>query len=91
LIDATIAGGRLVTYGATRGEATLPLRKIFWRQISVLGSTMGAPADWTAMVDFVAKHRVRPVVSEVFPLDRAAEAFALMERGEQFGKIVVAL
>lgn len=91
LIDVTAAGGRIVTYGATRGEATLPLRKIFWRQISVLGSTMGSPGDWAAMVDFVALHRVQPVVSEVFPLDQAAEAFALMERGEQFGKIVVTL
>jgi NADPH:quinone reductase-like Zn-dependent oxidoreductase len=91
LIDATAAGGRVVIYGATRGEATLPLRKIFWRQISLLGSTMGSPGDWAAMVEFVAQHRVRPVVSEMFPLNRAAEAFALMERGEQFGKIVVTL
>ena len=48
-----------------------------------------APADWEAMVSFVARHKLKPVVSDVFPLDRAAEAFALMERGGQFGKIVV--
>lgn len=89
LVDAAAAGGRVVVYGATRGEAPLPLRKIFWRQISVLGTTMGSPADWTAMVEFVARHRLRPTVSDVFPLARAAEAFALMERGGQFGKIVV--
>ena len=35
-------------YGATRGDAALPVRKIFWRQISLLGSTMGSPADWAA-------------------------------------------
>jgi zinc-binding alcohol dehydrogenase/oxidoreductase len=89
LVDVTAAGGRIAFYGATRGDAPLPVRKIFWRQISLLGTTMGSPSDWEAMITFVAEHRLRPVVSEVFPLGRAGEAFALMERGEQFGKIVV--
>ena len=89
LVDATVSGGRIVFYGATRGEATLPLRKLFWRQISLLGTTMGSPADWAAMKAFVTEHGIKPVVSQVFPMDQAAEAFALMERGEQFGKIVV--
>ena len=90
LIDLAAPGGRVVFYGATRGNGpAVPLRKIFWRQLSLLGTTMGSPADWSAMVEFVALHRLRPVVSEVFPLAHAAEAFALMERGEQLGKIVV--
>lgn len=91
LVDAAISGGRIVFYGATRGEATLPLRKIFWRQISLFGTTMGSPADWAAMTGFVAKHGIKPVVSDVFSLDRAGEAFGLMERGDQFGKIVVTM
>jgi NADPH:quinone reductase-like Zn-dependent oxidoreductase len=89
LVDATAAGGRVVFYGGTRGEATLPLRKIFWRQITLLGTTMGSPADWRGMTAFVAEHRLQPIVSEVFPLERVTDAFALMERGGQFGKIVV--
>jgi NADPH:quinone reductase-like Zn-dependent oxidoreductase len=89
LIDATASGGRIVFYGATRGDAALPVRKVFWRQISLLGTTMGSPADWEAMLAFVARHGVKPVVSDVFPLARAEEAFARLERGEQFGKIVV--
>ena len=91
LIDVTASGGRVVFYGATRGDAPLPVRKVFWRQISLLGTTMGSPRDWEAMTTFVAERRIRPVVSDVFPLARAGEAFALMERGEQFGKIVVAM
>lgn len=91
LVDATASGGRVVFYGATRGEAALPLRKIFWRQISLLGTTMGSPSDWAAMTAFVAQHAIKPVISEVFPLERAAAAFARMERGEQFGKLVVTL
>ncbi|MEO6244624.1 MAG: zinc-binding dehydrogenase [Opitutaceae bacterium] len=92
LLDAAAPGGRIVFFGATRGNPpVLAMRKVFWRQLTLLGTTMGSPADWAAMVDFVARHRIRPVVSEVFPLARAADAFALMERGEQFGKIVVTI
>jgi NADPH:quinone reductase-like Zn-dependent oxidoreductase len=90
LIDVAAPGARVVFFGATRGNPpVLPMRKIFWRQLSLLGTTMGSPADWEAMTTFVAKHKLRPVVSEVFPLARAADAFALMEKGGQFGKIVV--
>ena len=92
LIDLTAPGGRIVFFGATRGNpAVLPMRKIFWRNISLLGTTMGSPADWRAMTDFVALHKIVPVVSDVFPLARAGEAFELMERGGQFGKIVVTM
>ena len=91
LIDAASSGGRIVFFGATRGDAQLPVRKVFWRQITLLGTTMGSPSDWAAMNAFVVEKRIRPVVSEVFPLARAGDAFALMERGGQFGKIVVAM
>jgi NADPH:quinone reductase-like Zn-dependent oxidoreductase len=91
LVDVAAPGGRIVFFGATRGGAReLALRKVFWRQVSLLGSTMGSPADWAAMTQFVSKRAIRPVVSEVFPLERAAQAFELMERGGQFGKIVIA-
>ncbi|MGH7995552.1 MAG: zinc-binding dehydrogenase [Opitutaceae bacterium] len=90
LIDLTAPGGRLVFFGATRGNApALALQKIFWRQLNLLGTTMGDPQDWAAMTAFVAERRIRPIVSASFALDRAAEAFALMEGGGQFGKIVV--
>jgi NADPH:quinone reductase-like Zn-dependent oxidoreductase len=90
LIDLTAPGGRVVFFGATRGNPTiLPMRKVFWRQISLLGTTMGSPADWSAMLQYYGQHHLKPVVSEVFAFDAVAEAFALMERGGQFGKIVV--
>jgi NADPH:quinone reductase-like Zn-dependent oxidoreductase len=90
LIDLTAPGGRVAFFGATRGNPPmLPMRKVFWRQISLLGSTMGSPADWRQMTDFVVLHHIKPVVSDVFSLDRAGEAFALMERGGQFGKIAI--
>lgn len=90
LADLAAPGGRIVFYGATRGNAPgFALRKIFWRQLSLLGSTMGSPADWQAMTAFVAENRIPLVVGAAFPLEQAAEAFALMERGGQFGKIVL--
>lgn len=90
VLDLAAPGGRVVFFGATRGNPpVLPMRKVFWRQLSLLGTTMGSPADWSAMTGALAQHRLQPVVSEVVPIERAAEAFALMERGGQFGKIVV--
>jgi len=90
LVNVAAPGGRIVVFGATRGDTpSLALRKIFWRQLSVLGSTMGSPLDWTAMTRFVEMHRIKPVVSDVFAFGQAPAAFALMEKGGQFGKIVV--
>lgn len=90
LIDIAAPGGRIAFYGATRGNVPeVALRKLYWRQISLLGSTMGNPADWAAMTAFVALHRLKPVISDIFPFERGAEAFDLMERGGQFGKIVI--
>lgn len=92
LIDLAAPGARIVFFGATRGNPpVLPMRKVFWRQISLLGTTMGSPTDWRAMVDLVSRYQIRPVVSHTFPLRQAGEAFALMEQGGQFGKIVLTM
>lgn len=81
--------GRIVTYGGTLGpiEGLAP-QIIFWRQASILGTTMGTSQEFAAMVDFVAQHRLVPVVDSVWPLEAAPKAFARMEEGAQFGKIV---
>lgn len=90
LVDLAAPGGRVVFYGATRGNVPdFPLRKVFWRQVSLLGTTMGSPEDWAALLEFVLRHRLTPVVESTYPLEQAPEAFALMERGGQFGKIVI--
>ncbi len=90
LLELAAPGGRVVFYGATRGNPpVLAMRKVFWRQLTLLGTTMGSPRDWTEMLGLVERHDVVPVVSAVFPLERAPEAFALMENGGQMGKIVL--
>lgn len=90
LLDLAVPGGRLVFYGATLGNApNVLIRRIFWKQLDILGSTMGSPADFAAMIAFVSSHKLRPVVDSVFSPDEGAAAFARMEEGGQFGKIVI--
>ncbi|HZZ21043.1 MAG TPA: zinc-binding dehydrogenase [Opitutaceae bacterium] len=90
LLDAAAPGGRITFFGATRGNAPeLVLRKVFWKQLTIVGSTMGNDSDWASMMSFVAAHGVKPVVSDVFPFERGPEGFDLMEKGGQFGKIVI--
>ena len=90
LIDLTTPGGRLVFFGATTGNPkALDLRKCFFRQINLLGTTMGSPADFTGMTQFVGQHKITPVVDRVFPLAETEAALRHMEAGVQFGKIVL--
>ncbi|MFM8357584.1 MAG: alcohol dehydrogenase catalytic domain-containing protein [Verrucomicrobiota bacterium] len=90
LVDLAAPGGRIVFFGATRGNPPeLAQRKVFWKQLSLLGTTMCSPTDFQMMTAFVVRHGIHPVVGQVFPLERAGEAMAQMERGAQFGKLVL--
>ena len=90
LFDLAAPGGRVVLYGATRGNpAQVAARRIFWKQLNILGSTMGSPEDFGGMMGFVSRHGIRPVVDRVFGLEQGEAAFRWMDEGKQFGKIVV--
>jgi NADPH:quinone reductase-like Zn-dependent oxidoreductase len=83
-------GGRLVTYGGTSGpKVELDVRVMFWKQLSVLGTTMASKAEFEAMLAAVFSGRLRPVIDTVMPLDQAREAHERLEAGGQFGKIVL--
>jgi NADPH:quinone reductase-like Zn-dependent oxidoreductase len=83
-------GGRLVTCGATSGwDAKTDLRHVFYRQLDILGSTMGSKADLFEVVRHVEAKRLRPVVDRVLPLERAADGHRALEARETFGKIVL--
>jgi len=83
-------GGRLVTYGATTGYlAETDLRYLFYKQLSLLGSTMATDAEFEAVMRLVSSGALRPVVGLVLPLEEAAEAHARLEAGEVFGKVVL--
>jgi NADPH:quinone reductase-like Zn-dependent oxidoreductase len=82
-------GGRIVTFGATTGSpATIEVRRIFWKQVAILGSTMGTPAEFAEMLALFDGPLV-PVVDRVFPLAAAPDAHRRMDQADQFGKIVL--
>lgn len=84
--------GRLVTCGGTSGPmVTTDVRKLFWNQWSILGSTMGNDAEFKAIVDHYRAGRLKPVVDSVVPLERGRDAFERLQSGAQFGKVVVRL
>jgi NADPH:quinone reductase-like Zn-dependent oxidoreductase len=89
-LDAVRAEGRVVVCGATTGpNPPAALHRVWWKQLSILGSTMGAPEDFAGAYELVASGKARPVVDRVFPLAEAAAAHERLERGEQLGKIVL--
>lgn len=83
-------GGRLVTCGGTSGPAlTMDVRRLFWHQWSILGSTMGNDAEFDAIVAELAAGRLGAVVDGVLPLAEGRAAFERMASGAQFGKLVL--
>ena len=83
-------GARIGVYGGSLGKINgLSMQPVFWKQISILGSTMGSPGEFKAMLAFVERHRIIPVVDAVYALADGNTAFEKMEKGEQFGKIVL--
>jgi NADPH:quinone reductase-like Zn-dependent oxidoreductase len=82
-------GGRIVTYGGTTGDAKIRMFPVFWDQLDVRGTSMGSPADFRAMLEFVTKHEIKPVVDRVFDMHDIASAMERLQHAEQFGKIVL--
>ncbi len=82
--------GRIVLCGATAGaEARINLRAVFFKSLSILGSTMGRQGDLRRLLPWFESGRLRPVVDRELPLERAREAQEALARREQFGKIVL--
>ena len=84
--------GRLVTCGATTGPLVeTDVRRLFWNQWTIMGSTMGNDAEYDAVVSQLRAGRLLPPVDRVFPLEKGRQAFERLEKAEQFGKIVIRL
>jgi NADPH:quinone reductase-like Zn-dependent oxidoreductase len=83
-------GGRLVTCGSTAGaEVTINLRLVFFKLLSILGSTMGSLAELREVFQHVESGKLNPVVDRVLPVERIAEAHQVLENREAFGKVVL--
>ncbi len=83
-------GGRLVLYGGTVGP-TSPLipQNIFWKQLSIIGSTMGSTLDFEQMLAFINANRIAPIIDKVYTMENGSIAFQRMTNGAQFGKIIL--
>jgi zinc-binding alcohol dehydrogenase/oxidoreductase len=89
-LDVAARDGRIAVCGATSGpNPPAALHRIWWKQLTILGSTMGTKADFEGAYDLIASGRARPVVDEVVPLAEIRTAHARLEAGEQLGKIVL--
>ena len=91
-LQSARAGGRIAVCGATTGpNPPAALHRIWWKQLTIYGSTMGTKADFEGAYELVKSGRAKPVVDSVFPLARARAAHERMEAAEQFGKIVLTI
>jgi NADPH:quinone reductase-like Zn-dependent oxidoreductase len=89
-LASLVKGGRLVTCGAMAGaNPQTDIRRIFWNDLNVFGSTLGDRGEFQQVLNFVQTSRTKPIIDEIFPLRDAAAAQQRMEDGRQFGKIVL--
>ena len=90
LVSLAAPGGRIVTFGATAGpKVTVVMPRIFLKHLTVLGTAMGTPEEFGAMLDLYAENGLRPLINETFPLEEATAAMGHMEEGSGVGKIVL--
>ncbi|GAC1388724.1 MAG: zinc-binding dehydrogenase [Vulcanimicrobiaceae bacterium] len=90
ILDLVKPGGRVVTYGGTTGNATVRPFSVFWKHIDILGTSMGSPADFAAMLECFAGG-LQPVIDRIFPMEEAAAAAEHLNSAAQFGKVVLAI
>ena len=92
LIDVAAPGGRIAFFGSTTGNITdiIP-SKVFFKQLSIFGTTMGTPGEFTAMLAFVTDHQIVPVIDAVIPLSDTEQAMQKMDAGSQIGKLVLSI
>ncbi|HTV75321.1 MAG TPA: zinc-binding dehydrogenase [Candidatus Acidoferrales bacterium] len=87
-IDLAAPSARIVIYGGTTGDATIRPYAIFWKHLTILGTSMGSPADFRAMLQLF-ENGLRPVIDRIFPLEEAAAAMQRLADSAQFGKVVL--
>jgi NADPH2:quinone reductase len=91
-LQAAGPNARIVVCGATSGpNPPAQLHRIWWKQLTIFGSTMGTKEDFEGAYDLVASGAAKPIVDRVFPLEEAAAAHAYLEEGRQFGKVVLSI
>ena len=91
-LQAAAASARITVCGATTGpNPPAQLHRMWWKQLTIFGSTMGTKEDFEGVYELVASGKAKPIVDRVFPLAEAAAAHEHLESGEQFGKVVLSI
>lgn len=89
-LRSVVRGGRIVTCGETTGpNPKEEIRLIYWKQISILGSTMSNDSEFRALLSFIASGRLKPRIDRVFPFADVRAAYEYLEKGRQHGKIIL--
>jgi zinc-binding alcohol dehydrogenase/oxidoreductase len=90
LMDLMVPGGRIAIFGRTAGDIpAIPTRILYWKQLSIHGTTMGTRDEFLSMLDFLESRNLKPVIDKVYPFDQINEAMDRMKQSHQFGKIVL--
>jgi len=83
-------GGRIVVYGSTGApKTTINISKFFLRHIQFIGTAMGTPQEFKDLLDFMNKHKIKPVIHSEYTFDKSIEAMKALKEGKQVGKIVI--
>ncbi len=96
-VNATRYGGRVVVYGGTTGDAKLRPFSLFWKQLDIMGSSMGSPRDFAAMLAMFdpapgsGQAALKPAVDRVYAMDDVVDAATSVDQGAQFGKVLLAI
>jgi zinc-binding alcohol dehydrogenase/oxidoreductase len=89
-VELAKPGGRIVFYGGSQGPITkLNPQKIFWKQLSIMGTTMGTAHEFVQMLQLFETHKIKPVIDEVFLIEDAERAIRKMDDGLHFGKLIL--
>jgi len=89
-IDLAMPGGRIVNFGRTAGNITeISTRLLYWKQLSIMGTTMGTRDEFLSMLHFVESRNLKPILDKTFSLENIDQAFERMVKADQFGKITV--
>jgi NADPH:quinone reductase-like Zn-dependent oxidoreductase len=89
-LKSLVKGGRLVNYGRTTGKiGETNISLLFWNQLRIIGSTMSSNREFLDVMKLVFQHKLHPVIDSVYPLSEARTAFAHLDAGGQFGKVVI--
>ena len=89
-IELAMPGGRIVNFGRAAGNITdISTRLLYWKQVSIMGTTMGTRDEFLSMLHFIESRSLKPIMDRTFPLENIGQAFDRMATADQFGKIIV--